>query len=229
MFKNSLGRNPRAGFSLGVLIHSPGLLSCDAATSWCEIEGYLWSRLGNVRSYLNKGDNFVTCLPSSLCPLVWSKHDPKMSGGVWWRAMETWPHHYRNFIVVACGGAKANPLIFWGTWLIFSHVTGKTVSPVLLIPLLAETPLCGPLEKLLSFYVNEWLWNKNKKKLKIMHWQFNKVIRIYNLSFNKIMKLLHFQMKRDTEVAVTCTRATLNQDIMLSWNFSAHSFKGLIF
>lgn len=70
---------------------------------------------------------------------------------------------------------------------------------------------------------------QEQKKLKIMHWQFNEVIRIYNLSFNKIMKLLHFQMKTDTQVAVTCTHATLNQDIMLSWNFSVHSSKGLIF
>lgn len=31
--------------------------------------------------------------------VVWSQHDPKMSG--WWKAMEISPHNYRNFTLVA--------------------------------------------------------------------------------------------------------------------------------
>lgn len=81
MFKNSLGKKTHIDFPLGVQV-----FSSEAATSLTQevVSQRAANGLGLVmRSYLKKGYNFVTCLLSSLCPLVWNQHDPKMSGGVW--------------------------------------------------------------------------------------------------------------------------------------------------
>jgi len=107
MLKNGLGKNPHTW--------TPDLSTLQVLSLLMQPHPWrkqVWARgLVSItlvmKSYSKKGHNLVTCLLSSLRPLVWSQHDPKMSGGGWWKAMETWPHHYRNCTVVALGGATA--------------------------------------------------------------------------------------------------------------------------
>lgn len=82
MFKNSFGKKPHTDSPLGFMVQVFSLLMRPDARR-CDIEGCLWSHLGNVE-FLKKGYNFVTCLLSFLPPLVWSQHNPKMSGGGVW-------------------------------------------------------------------------------------------------------------------------------------------------
>lgn len=168
MFKNSLGKKNLTPTSLLAIL--PDLQS-RSSLFWCshiavtrryELGSCLWSHLGNEELF-QEGLQLSDMFAFFLYPLVWRQHDPKRSGGVWWRATETSPREYRNFIVVALGGAAANtPSSSEEPASFFPGLHGYI--PVLLLPLLAETPRCGPLEKLIFMLMDGY--ETRTKKIK---------------------------------------------------------------
>lgn len=73
-------------------------------------------------------------------------------------------------MVIALGGATVKNSSYFEEPDSFFSVL-QVYIPVLLLPLLTETPLCGPVEKLLSSVLMGG-YEIRTKKLKIMHGQF---------------------------------------------------------